>query len=47
MATIFNIAKNGGSIKISGCFHRNVSLCIDTTHNGLMAFYVTSEKSDE
>ena len=23
MAAILNIAKNGGSIKISGCFHQN------------------------
>ena len=26
MAAILNIAKNGGSIKISGCFHQNAEI---------------------
>ena len=26
MAAIFNIANNGGSIKISGCFHQNIEI---------------------
>jgi len=32
MAAILNIAKNGGSIKISGCFHQNSEIVWDGGH---------------